>query len=59
MKAAMRNRFFQRAISDFSFPAEPDHLSPVQNRPALTMGNSAFAELLVNKSTFISAIFAP
>jgi hypothetical protein len=58
MKAAIRNRLFQSAISDFSFPAEAD-LSPVQNRPVMTMGSSALAEFLVNKSPFISAIFAP
>jgi hypothetical protein len=57
MKSAFRNRLFQSAISDFSFPAEAD-LSPVQNRPVMTMGNSALAELLVNKLPSISAIFA-
>ena len=58
MKSAIRNRLFQSAILDFSFPAEAE-LSPVQNRPVMTMGNSALAELLVNQLPFISAIFAP
>jgi hypothetical protein len=58
MKSAIRNRLFQGAIFDFSFPAEAD-LSPIQNRPVMTMGNGALAELLVNQLQFISAIFAP